>query len=336
MAWFSRSGKPEPGFADPSRATESDVRHAYRLLLKRDPDPAGLGHYVRLVREGLSLDELIAEFVRSDEYHDRTERERIADEQPVDLGGYQLIVPTRDPDFGSNIFHFRQYEEPVRQVVRDHLREGHVCVDIGANIGVVTCLAASLVGPSGRVIAVEPNPDNVQLLYRSILLNGFGNVEVLPLAASSARTVFSLTGRSNTHLVGARGTAGGGHLVQSVALDQLLGDLPRLDLVKLDIEGHEPPALEGMWQLVMRYRPTLLTEFNPRCLDVQRQDGTAYLRRILTLYPRVRVISHFKDDETFTTAEQVMAFWSRRSEEVAASGQLPPGLLHFDLVAVAE
>lgn len=332
MAWFKRS-RDAAGPADPACATESDVRHAYRLFLKREADPAGLAHYLQRVRDGLTLDELIAEFVRSDEYHDRTERERMAGEAPVDLGGYRLLVPTRDPDFGSNIFAFRQYEEPVRQAVRDHLREGQVCLDIGANIGVMTFLAASIVGPSGRVIAVEPNPGNVQLLYRSILLNGVTNVEVLPLAASNARAVFSLTGRSNTHLIGARGAEGGGDFVQSVALDDLLGSLPRLDFVKLDIEGHEPPALEGMWQLVTRHRPTLLTEFNPRCLDVQQQDGAAYLRRILSIYPRIRVVSHFDDDETFTTAEDILAFWARRAGEVAATGQLPPGLLHFDLVA---
>jgi FkbM family methyltransferase len=331
MAWFGKSSKADPP-ADPSRATEADVRHAYRLLLKREPDPAGLGHYVRRVREGLPLDELIAEFVRSDEYHDRLERERIADEQPVDLGGYQILVPTRDPDFGSNIFYFRQYEEPVRQVMRDHLRDGHVCIDIGANIGVMTFLAASLVGPAGLVIAVEPNPGNVQLLYRSIVLNGVTNVQVLPLAASDSRSVFSLTGRSNTHLIGARGAAGGGAFVQAVPLDELFGGLSRLDFVKLDIEGHEPPAIEGMWQLLTRHRPLILTEFNPRCLGVQQQDGAAYLRRLLSLYPRVRAISHFGDDETFGSAEDVMRFWERRASETTASGQLPPGLLHFDLV----
>lgn len=332
MAWFGKSPKPEPA-ADPSRATEADVRHAYRLFLKREGDPAGLAHYVARVRDGLSLDELIAEFVRSDEYHDRTERERIAGEQPVDLGGYQLLVPTRDPDFGSHIFHFKQYEEPVRQVVRDHLREGHVAIDVGANIGVMTLLASSLVGVSGRVIAVEPNPGNVQLLYRSLLLNGATNVEVLPLAASNRRAVFSLSGRSNTQLVGARGVGGGGNLVQSVPLDELYGDVPRLDFVKLDIEGHEPLALEGMWQLVTRHRPVLLTEFNPRCLGLQQQDGGAYLKRILSLYPGVRVISHFGDDERFATVEEVLEFWARRAAETAGSGQLPPGLLHFDLVA---
>jgi FkbM family methyltransferase len=329
--WFGRSAKQRPP-GDPNRATEADVRHAYRLLLKRDPDPAGFGHYLGRVREGLSLDELIAEFVRSDEYHDRLERERMADEKAVDLGGYQVLVPTRDPDFGSNIFHFRQYEEPVRQVLRDHLREGHVCIDVGANIGVMTFLAASLVGPAGLVVAVEPNPGNVQLLYRSIVLNQLTNVQVVPLAASDRRAVFSLTGRSNTHLIGARGAAGGGSFVQSVPLDELFAGLPRLDFVKLDIEGHEPPALEGMWQLIARHRPLVLTEFNPRCLGVQQQDALSYLRRLRTLYPRIRAISHFGDDQTFESAEAVMEFWERRAAETAAAGQIPAGLLHFDLV----
>jgi FkbM family methyltransferase len=333
MGWFDRTKTPAPSG---DRATESDVLHAYRLLLKRDPDPAGLAHYTERVRAGLPLDELIREFVRSDEYHARMERERVEEEKAVDLGGYQLLVPTGDPDFGTNIYSFKQYEEPVRAAVREHLKPGDVFVDVGANIGVMTFLGASLVGPTGRVIAVEPNPGNVQLLYRNIVLNGSTNVEVLPLAASDRRAVFSLTGRSNTHLIGARGPQGGGHYVQSVALDDLLGDLPRLDLVKMDIEGHEPPALAGMMRLVTRHRPALLTEFNPRCLGVQQQEPLEYLRRIFALYPKVRVISHFGDDERFTSADNVMQFWHRRAAEVTAQGKLQPGLLHFDLVATAE
>lgn len=336
MGWFDRGQKRKktpPPAGD--RATESDVRHAYRLLLKRDPDPAGLAHYLRRVREGVPLDELIRDFVRSDEHHALKERERVEEEQVVDLGGYQLLVPTRDPDFGSNISTFKEYEEPVRKAVRDYLRSGDSFIDIGANIGVMTFLGASIVGASGRVIAVEPNPENVQLLYRNIILNGSTMVEILPLAASDRRSVFSLTGRSNTHLIAPRGVGGGGHLVQSVPLDDLLGDLPRLDFVKLDVEGHEPPALGGMMRLLTRHRPTIVTEFNPRCLCVQRQDPDEYLRRILALYPAVRVISHFGDDERFEHADDVMHFWERRDGEVTAQGLLPRGLLHFDLVAVA-
>jgi FkbM family methyltransferase len=207
-------------------------------------------------------------------------------------------------------------------------------VDVGANIGVITFLAATIVGATGRVIAVEPNPDNLQLLYRGIVLNGFSNVEVLPFAASNRRAVFSLTGgTSNTHLIGARPVQEGGAFVQSIVLDEALVGLPRLDFVKMDIEGHEPPAFEGFSKLIARHRPTLLVEFNPRCLiDLHRQDPSAYLRQIFALYPHVRVTSAFKDDVTFERADDVMAYWERRNREVTAQGLLPDRLLHFDLV----
>src|SRR5204863_9862774 len=157
-----------------------------------------------------------------------------------------------------------------------------------ANIGVLTFLAASIVGRTGRVIAVEPNPDNLQLLYRGIVYNGFTNVEVLPYAASNRRTVFSLTGgTSNTHLIGARRPQEGGHFVQSIVLDERLGDLSRLDFVKMDIEGHEPQALDGFARTLGRHRPVLLVEFNPRCLvDLHSQNPLALLKQIFAFYPR--------------------------------------------------
>ena len=123
--------------------------------------------------------------------------------------------------------------------------------------------------------------------------------------------------------------------MQSVVLDEALGDLPRLDFVKMDIEGHEPQALEGFSRLIGRHRPVLLVEFNPRCLvDLQQQDPVAFLEQIFAFYPRVRVTSAFEDDETFDSAGQVMAYWERRNREVTAQKLLPDRLLHFDLVTL--
>jgi FkbM family methyltransferase len=314
------------------RATEDDIYYAYRLILKREPDAAGLAHYHTLVADGLSLDRLIRSFVNSDEY--RLTQEDEARPTPVDVGGYQVCIQKLDTDFGQGIFHSHKYEEHVRQTVREHLREGDVAVDVGANVGVITFLAASIAGTSGRVIAVEPNPDNLQLLYRGIVLNGFTNVEVLPCAASNSRAVFSLTGgTSNTHLIGARAPGEGGYFVQSVVLDEALDGLPRLDFVKMDIEGHEPQAFEGFSRLIARHRPVLLVEFNPRCLvDLQGQDPVAYLKQIFALYARVRVTSAFGDQVTFDGAEALMAYWERRNREVTAEKLLPDRLLHFDLV----
>jgi FkbM family methyltransferase len=331
MRWLPRRRTQQSAPEIP--ATVSDVHHAYRLLLGRDPDPAGLSHYTRRVRDGFPLAELIREFVRSDEYHDRWERERLDDDRPVDLGGYRVLVPTSDPDFGAIIHSYRQYEEPVRAAMRAGLAPGDVCVDVGANIGVMTFLAASIVGSEGRVIALEPNPGNVQLLYRGLLLNGFANVQVLPLAASDRRAVFSLSGRSNTHLVEPRGPSGGGSFAQSVTLDEVAADLPRVDFVKMDIEGHEPQALRGSVRLIARHHPTLLVEFNPRCLKTQDEDPLAYVTWLFARYSRVRAISHFGDDRTFERAGDLITFWQKRAAQVTAAGQLPEGMLHFDLVA---
>jgi FkbM family methyltransferase len=321
-----------PPSATDDRATEEDIFYAYRLILKRDPDAGGLAHYRQLLAKGLSLDRLIRSFVNSDEY-----RLRQTDESrptPVDIGGYQVCIQKLDTDFGQGIFHSHKYEEHVRQAARESLREGDVAVDVGANVGVLTFLAAAIVGPAGRVVAIEPNPDNLQLLYRGIVLNGFENVEVLPYAASNRRSVFSLTGgTSNTHLIGAREPEDGGHFVQSVVLDEVLGDMPRLDFVKMDIEGHEPQAFEGFSRLIGRYRPALLVEFNPRCLvDLQQQDPRLFLTTLFRFYPRVRVTSAFADDEWFEGADAVMAHWERRNREITAQKLLPDGMLHFDLV----
>jgi FkbM family methyltransferase len=318
------------------RATDDDIYFAYRLILRREPDAVGLAAHRRLVAEGLSLHQLIYSFFNSEEYrfsHDEESRPT-----PVDLGGYQVCIQKQDTDFAQAIFHSHKYEEHVRQAARENLRDGDVAVDVGANIGAIAFLAATIVGPAGRVVAVEPNPDNLQLLYRGIVLNAFDNVEVVPLAASNRRAVFSLTGgTSNTHLVGARAPMDGGYFVQSAPLDDVLGDLPRLDFVKMDIEGHEPQALEGFSRLIERHRPVLLVEFNPRCLiHLQEREPLAFLKQIFAWYRRVRVLTAFDDDEILGSPEAVMEYWERRNREVTARELLPDRVLHFDLVTLED
>ncbi len=335
MGFFRRNPTPTPPAPLPTgdRTTVEDVHFAYRLLLRREPDSAGLARYHQLVADGLSLHGLIRSFINSDEF--RFTRDDESRATPVDLGGYQVCIQKLDTDFGQAILHTKQYEEHVRAAVREHLKAGDVAVDVGANVGAVAFLAASIVGPTGQVHAVEPNPDNLQMLYRGIVLNGFTNVNVLPYAASTTKTVLSLVGgTSNTHLTGADTSDSGGNLVQSIVLDEVLGDLPRLDLLKMDIEGHEPQAMQGFARTIARHHPALVVEFNPRCLvDLQKQDPLAFLNQIFALYPRVRAISAFHDDESFDSAAALMTYWDRRQREVAAEKLLPPGALHFDLVA---
>jgi len=102
----------------------------------------------------------------------------------------------------------------------------------------------------------------------------------------------------------------------------------------MDIEGHEPIALQGLSRLIDRCRPVLLVEFNPRCLLIQHQDPLGSLKQIFAFYPRVRVLTAFGDDEMIDGAENVLSYWERRERELTAQNLLPQGALHFDLLTV--
>jgi FkbM family methyltransferase len=336
MSFLDRLLKRTPPPAAEDRATELDICYAYRLVLRRDPDPEGLAHWRNLVSQGITLHRLIRGFFNSDEYRFLYRAE--SQPTPVDMGGYQVCVQKLDTDFGQAILDTREYEPQVRQAVREYVRAGDVVVDVGANVGCIAFLAAAIAGPTGRVIAIEPNPDNVQMLYRGVLLNGFEHVDVLPYAASNRRAVLALTGgTSNTHVISPRAVGTDGYCVQSIVLDETLAWLPRLDLVKIDIEGYEPLALEGFAKSIERWRPTLLTEFNPRCLvDFHQQDPLAYLRQIFALYPRVQAIGPVGPEGEFDGADALMRHWERRNREVAAEGRLPDRMLHFDLIGIGH
>ena len=310
-------------------ATPDDVYYAYRLILRRPPDASGFAHYRRLVEAGVSFARLAESFATSDEA-----REHLAP-TPVDMDGYRVCVQRRDIEFARGIISTRDYEPHVRQAVRDRLADGDVVVDIGANVGCIALMAATLVGDTGMVVAVEPNPDNLQMLYAGIVLNDLANVRVLPYAASIHSQVLSLSDNtSNTHLVSARSPGPRSVYTQTAVLDEHLGWLPRLDLVKMDVEGHEIDAFDGFRTSIEKHRPALVIEFNPRCLvDLHQREPLTLLDRILSLYPCIRAISSFGDDARFTQAADLLEYWRRRDREVTDAGLLPDGMLHFDLIA---
>ena len=320
---------PPPGTPGEWRedATPEDIYYAYRMLLRRPPDPAGLANYQRLVARGLSLDDLIRGFTHSEEASANARPET------VDLGGYQVCVQRTDRDFAPAIIATHDYEPHVRRAIRERLETGDAVVDIGANVGCIALMAATLVGDAGIVVAVEPNPENLQMLYAGMVLNGLANVRVLPHAASIRSEVVSLSrDTSNTYLVAA-GAPGRCVYAQTVALDEALAWLPRLDLVKIDVEGHEIDALDGFRAAMEKHRPALVVEFNPRCLvQLQRREPAELVDRLLALYPSVRVTSAFGDDEPFSRTAELLEYWRERNREVTAAGLLPDGLLHFDLV----
>ncbi len=235
----------------------------------------------------------------------------------VNLNGFKIFVMP-DDYIGRSILKSKIYEPHVTTVIRQVLKEGDTFLDLGANIGYFTMLASSLVKANGRVIAFEPNPQNVQLIYSTLIENGFENVTIYPYAVSdSARIMKFVTVGSNGGVVTKYSKYQRYHLlVQSIVIDEFLKNETRIDLIKIDIEAHEPAAIRGMEGLIKKTRPKIITEFHPWALQINNiSPPIAYLEQIIALNYGLSIIEPSGNCLGMPGAEEILAYWKSLGKE---------------------
>ena len=182
-----------------------------------------------------------------------------------------------DPHDSLRLSLWGEYEPFETQLFASHLQSGHVVLDIGANIGYYTLLAARLVGPQGAVYAFEPDPDNFALLQKNIHQNGYQNVVLENRAVSNQSGKIELfKGGKNWggHRIYDPGDSQEHITIDAIALGEFFKDGPTdIHLIKMDIEGAEVRAIQGMSNLLEKHENIkLFTEFSPGAL---RQSGSS-------------------------------------------------------------
>lgn len=178
------------------------------------------------------------------------------------------------------------YERWETRQVRRLLRPGMTFVDIGANVGYFSLLAASLVGAKGRVFAVEPSPYAVERLRRTIADNGLESrirLEAVGLGSEKGSTkLFDADPSNHTPaMFGADDAASS--TVPIATLDELIDawGVMQVDLLKIDVEGYEPKVFAGARRtLHERKIKAILCEFNGLWLK-QGGSSSAELYRLL-------------------------------------------------------
>lgn len=129
------------------------------------------------------------------------------------------------------------------------LSPGDVFLDVGCHYGIYTVIASKLVGPAGRVVAVEPHPGTLEVLRENVAFNGCQNVEVLGLAFSDRTGSMALAFNENgSHRQRQSDAVSAVHTVQATAGDEALRNSPVPTVVKIDVEGHEFAVLSGLKQ----------------------------------------------------------------------------------------
>ncbi len=173
----------------------------------------------------------------------------------------RLSYLLNDAYIGRSLDVYGEYSEGELALFRDLLRPGDVAVDVGANIGALTIGMARMVGPTGAVIAFEPQRTIFDVLCHNLRQNSLENVTAYRRALGSAPGAIRVppldySGAENfggVSLGGARGEE-----VEVVTLDSLA--LPRLRLLKVDVEGMEREVLAGARQTTGRLQPALYIE----------------------------------------------------------------------------
>lgn len=244
----------------------------------------------------------------------------------VRLPSFDMFVRLDDWAVGARIAVRRTYEPHVTAALLPYLLPGSVVVDVGANIGYYTLLAATRVGPTGTVIAFEPSRENCALLQRSLVANRLANVVLVPFAVADLDGAVSY-GMDDSNGRIALDERPELRRVRAVTLDRALAHEPRVDVVKVDIEGAEGRALRGMRGLLQRHRPVVCAEFTPHALPhVSGVAPEAYLDELRALGYALSVVPR-------------RGVWRRQphtNAEIMAHFAAQGALDHLDLMALPQ
>lgn len=174
----------------------------------------------------------------------------------------QMLYHRHDHYIGRSLERYGEFSVDEAAMLLSLVKPGDFVVDGGANQGAFTVPLAQRVGLDGAVYAFEPQRLTYQVLCANAALNSLANVFAIQAALGAQpgiATIPLLDPRHEYHSGGVTvAEAGSGEPVQVMTLDGL--NPSRLDLLKLDIEGHERAALKGALRTIAAHRPVLYIE----------------------------------------------------------------------------
>jgi FkbM family methyltransferase len=233
-----------------------------------------------------------------------------------DFGRFRLVLDTSDAGVSAGILRRDTWHPHVSAIFERCISRGMTVLDVGANVGWFSMLAAVLTGPGGRVIAVDPSSENCRLVLASSEANGFGHVEVWPFALDRTRgwaQYISHLGSNGGLIPEHPGelAARAAPIVPTFPLDDLVGEDEVVDFVKIDVEGAEHRVVQGGARTLERCRPVVVSELS---LEMSRRISGAepveFLRWFASRGWSLNVIDG--DDGSlrpFTTPEKLVKWW---------------------------
>ncbi len=214
----------------------------------------------------------------------------------VQWDGHTVSVDPKDFGVSCELEFTGEYEATTMAYCKKTLKPDMVFVDIGANIGLFTLMAARQVGSAGHIYSFEPDAGNCALLRKNVEQNGYGNVTLIQKAISDRSgtcTLFQSECNMGDHRTYQVSKGRKRVTIECVSLDDYFPVDARIDMIKMDIEGAEEAAIRGMDRILnSAHHPQLILEFFPSLLT---KAGADPLRLLQSLEQRRFTLSTIDD-----------------------------------------
>lgn len=201
----------------------------------------------------------------------------------AEVQGHKMFLDSKDSLYLSINGVYEPFET---ELVKKEIRKGDVVLDIGANIGYYTLIFAKLVSEEGKVFAFEPDPTNFALLKKNIEINEYKNVILVQKAVSNKtgkiRLYLSEDNKAD-HRIYDSHDGRQSIEIESIRLDDYFKNYDRkIAFIKMDIEGAEGGALQGMTNLLKENKNVkIATEFWPIGVKKFGMEPEEYLKLLL-------------------------------------------------------
>ncbi|MES2995135.1 MAG: FkbM family methyltransferase [Patescibacteria group bacterium] len=232
----------------------------------------------------------------------------------------RLLLHPHDPVISGALM-LGVYEPFQMEVFRSYVQEGDTVLDIGANIGLYTLIAAKQAGAAGHVFAFEPERENFSILSENIQANDLTTAEAVQCAVSDASGTGALfiseDNKGNHSLIDDSGS-GTTQPVETIRMDDWLEErgVTNVGVIKIDIQGAEPRAFAGM-ERTLRESRALFTEYEPAIL---RGSGTNPMSMLESLRAYgYRLFEIDENKKTVTAIEDLALFTQRLSGDTYAN-----------------
>jgi len=303
---------------------EEKIKLYFKAYLEKTPPQAELDWYVNAIRkEQMRLVDVPNHLKQLEEY-DGVKRWKHG--CVYTIFGTKMYLNKNDRDHSRILGYLNYWELEESKFLKSFVKEGMQILDIGANIGYYTLLFSKWAGQNGKVFSFEPSPENFALLLTNLQANQCKNVFPYQNAVTnhtdSEYLYLSQTNPGDHRICDFYAYEHDDHRdkikVETKSLDSFFNSDQKIDLIKMDIEGAEGLALQGMTNLINKNKKLLLfTEFWPYAIEQSGFTPKEFIEQILQLGFKIFILSNgkkqqissqFKLIEEYSISDQVNLF----------------------------